>query len=314
MRDGDSRSGATVEGGENDDIDIDEGNTNSQIVATLGAGSYTIEATTYAEGETGSFTLSVSGGVAGETPVATGCDPAPLTLPASGVSGSWANDCQSQVSGRGYARYYGFALAEESQVTIDLTSSVDTYLYLWSGDVTSGTALHEDDDGGDGTNSRIVATLEAGDYTIEATTYATGATGEFTLTVAGLGGVAPTPPGEDDCGETLSGDGSTSGTWADGCESEESGRGYARYYSFTLSSEAEVTIDLESSVDTYLYLREGSETSGTALHSNDDGGDGTDSRIVATLEAGDYTIEATTYAEGQTGSFTLTVSGLGGGT
>ena len=32
---------------------------------------------------------------------------------------------------------------------------------------------------------------------------------------------------------------------------------------------------------------------------------------MATLAAGSYTIEATTYEVGETGSFTLTVSGLG---
>ena len=76
----------------------------------------------------------------------------------------------------------------------------------------------------------------------------------------------------------------------------------------TLSAEAEVTIDLTSSVDTYLYLRSGSSTSGTALHSNDDIVSGnTDSRIVATLAAGTYTIEATTYSPNTTGSLTVSV-------
>ena len=88
------------------------------------------------------------------------------------------------------------------------------------------------------------------------------------------------------------------------------GRGYARYYSFTLDAESEVTIELTSSVDTYLYLREGSRTTGTALHSNDDIESGNlNSRIVATLSAGTYSIEATTYSEGAAGSFTLSVSG-----
>ena len=35
------------------------------------------------------------------------------------------------------------------------------------------------------------------------------------------------------------------------------------------------------------------------------------SRITGNLTAGPYTIEATTYGEGETGTFTLTVSGLG---
>ena len=103
-----------------------------------------------------------------------------------------------------------------------------------------------------------------------------------------------------------------SGRWAAGCQSEVSGRGYARYYTFTLESESEVTITLESQdADTYLYLRQGEARSGTALYENDDDGGTTKSRVQETLAAGTYTIEATTYDEGETGSFTLTVSGLG---
>ena len=107
----------------------------------------------------------------------------------------------------------------------------------------------------------------------------------------------PPPPATrcDSSLGTLSGTTARSGSWASECESSVPGRGYARYYSFTLTGNAEVTIDLTSSVNTYLYLREGSATSGTALHDNDDIESGnTDSRIVATLSAATYTIEATT--------------------
>ena len=45
---------------ENDDV-VPGTDTNSRIQATLGIGTYTIEATTYGAGEPGSFTLTVSG-------------------------------------------------------------------------------------------------------------------------------------------------------------------------------------------------------------------------------------------------------------
>ena len=56
-----------------------------------------------------------------------------------------------------------------------------------------------------------------------------------------------------------------------------------------------MAIHLTSSVDTYLYLREGEATSRTALYENDDhqGSTGT-SQIQETLAAGAYTVEATT--------------------
>ena len=50
------------------------------------------------------------------------------------------------------------------------------------------------------------------------------------------------------------------------------------------------------------------------MRRNDDGGDGLNSRISRSLPAGTYTIEATTYATGATGAFTLTLQADGGGT
>ena len=121
---------------------------------------------------------------------------------------------------------------------------------------------------------------------------------------------SPTPA--DPCGQTLTGDGSVSGEWADGCDSQAREGRHARYYTFTLESESAVTVTLESSdADTYLYLREGEARSGEFLHDDDDSPDTTRSQIQETLAAGTYTIEATTFAAGETGSFTLAVSGLG---
>ena len=103
---------------------------------------------------------------------------------ASTRNGAWASDCESSVSGRGYARYYSFSLAQGREVTIDLTSSVDTYLYLRQENATSGAALHENDNHQGSTSaSQIQETLAAGTYTVEATTNSAGATGPFTLTI-----------------------------------------------------------------------------------------------------------------------------------
>ena len=311
LREGEAKSGTALH--ENDDIV--SGNTNSRITATLAAGTYTIEATTYDPGKTGSFTLTVSGlSGGGGTPPSDNCT---SEITADGaISGTWAAGCDSAVSGRGHARYYTITLAQASDVTISLESSIDTYLYLRQGEANSGTALHENDDIVSGnTNSRIQETLAAGKYTIEATTYDTGKTGSFTLTVSGLaGGGGGTPP-TDTCGETITADGTTNGTWAAGCDSAVAERGHARYYTFTLAQASDVTISLESSIDTYLYLRDGEARSGAFRMENDDIVSGnTNSRIQATaLPAGKYTIEATTYDTGKTGSFILTVSGLGGG-
>lgn len=121
-------------------------------------------------------------------------------------------------------------------------------------------------------------------------------------------------------------DGSVSGQWSESCSSStddpnpnNTGFPYARYYTFTLDASATVTIDLESRIDTYLYLRSENATSGDTEAVNDDHDNAglastTDSQIVATLETGTWTIEATTYDAGDEGSFTLTVRGIPSGT
>ena len=95
------------------------------------------------------------------------------------------------------------------------------------------------------------------------------------------------------------------GSWSSSCPSANRSGRNARFFTFSLSSTTTVEIDLESGEDTYLFLLRGSGTTGDVITSDDDGGDGTDSRITRRLEAGTYTIEATTYDEGATGSFTL---------
>jgi hypothetical protein len=99
------------------------------------------------------------------------------------VQGTW--DCHTVSKSRTgrYAKYYTFTLKEKAEVTIDLTSPTDTYLYLLQGDK-NGSQIASDDDGGEGYNSRIKRTLESGAYTIEATTYSAGRTGDFTLTLS----------------------------------------------------------------------------------------------------------------------------------
>ena len=318
LREGEATSGTTV----NDHVDDDDAGdgTNSLTEETLSVGTYTIEATTYQAGKTGSFTLTIVGLGSRTSPQPPPATPCLENLAEDiRVSGQWASGCDSIDRAGRHARFYTFTLSQESEITIILESAeADAYLYLRAGEAKSGVAVNdhsEDDDASEGTNSQIKESLAAGTYTIEATTYNTGESGSFTLTLLGLAGTAPEPPPTADCGKTLSADGTVSGTWAEGCASEAEGRGYTRYYTFILDQESEVTITLESAeADAYLYLRAGEAKSGAAVNEHvedDDAGGGTNSQIEETLPAGTYTIEATTYHAAETGSFTLTLSGLG---
>ncbi len=113
------------------------------------------------------------------------------------------------------------------------------------------------------------------------------------------------------CAQDLNGSGTTPGSWTNDCVAAVDSAKSGRYYNIRVLQESAVTIDLSSSVDSYLRLRNGyNAQQGAALHSDDNGGTGNNARISATLAAGTYTIEATTAADSQTGAFSLSVSGL----
>ena len=299
--------------------DVESGNTNSRVSRTLAAGTYTVEATTFGPATTGSFTLNIAlsegTGTPEPPPISGGCVEDLGTLTATReVGGSWASDCVSTNEPNTYARFYSFTLGQEAEVQIDLTSSEDTVLYL-RGPVAGGVLFNDDVENGN-TNSRIAATLSAGTYTVEASTYSAGRTGSFDLSIA-LSGDTTTPP-PDSCVEdlgTLTETRELTGSWASGCDSQTRAGSHARYYTFTLAQEIGVTIDLAlgliGNADTYLYLRRGEARSGAILYENDDHqGSQTISQIETAepLPAGVYTIEATTYSAGQTGLFDLSVA------
>jgi hypothetical protein len=99
-----------------------------------------------------------------------------------------------------------------------------------------------------------------------------------------------------------------SGTFAAGCRSTHRNGSYAQFYKFTLSQATTVTIDLTSTtVDTYLFLLQGNGTGGQIVSSDDDNGAGVNARIVRSLSAGTYTIEATTYQQARSGAFSLSL-------
>ena len=125
--------------------------------------------------------------------------------------------------------------------------------------------------------------------------------GPWSATVTGT--TAPPPVPTDPCVTalgTLTGTVTETGGWASGCESTNRSGSYAHFYTFTLEEGAEVTIDLTSSEDTYLFLLRGAGRDGAQVQNNDDASNDTrNSQIVETLAAGSYTVEATTYSGGR---------------
>ncbi len=109
-------------------------------------------------------------------------------------------------------------------------------------------------------------------------------------------------------------DGANSGSLSssDGTSATRSGR-YADVWTFTLPQRTDVTISMASSFDNYLILYSGSTPSSSSkITHDDDSGPGVNAEIWWTLDAGTYSIEATSYSSGDTGSYTLDAD-LGGG-
>ena len=119
----------------------------------------------------------------------------------------------------------------------------------------------------------------------------------------------PTAAAASACVQAMRG-GSVSGSWSSGCLTANPTHGntyYARFYTFTLDEAANVTITLSSDKPPYLYLLAGAGTSGDVLRQA--GGDGqTSVAITDTLQAGSYTIEASTWRPKTLGDFTLTLT------
>ena len=154
-----------------------------------------------------------------------------------------------------YSFYYSFSLTADSPATIELTSNFDNYLYLINGGKT-GTVAVDNDDGGTDSNARIhVDSLAAGSYTIEVATANPNITGPYSMTLTvgssvcyvALGSLENGQVGRDDTLET-------------DCESDANAGYYSKYFSFSLSTPADVQMTMTAGASTLsptLHLRKG---------------------------------------------------------
>jgi len=149
-----------------------------------GAVNYTVAANTGTATRTG--TLTVAGRTFTVTQAAPTASCATTTISlGQTINGALATtDCAS-TRRASYMDRYAFSGVAGQQISVTLSSSVvDPYLYL----VTPNSVL-SDDDGGGGTSSRIPATSGfytlpvSGTYTLEVTSYATNATGNYALSL-----------------------------------------------------------------------------------------------------------------------------------
>ena len=203
-------------------------------------------------------------------------------------SGSWSSsDCEAPWREDSYLDRYRLHISQSVLVTIDLTSrDVDTWLRLVDLD---GRLIGENDDVNypDNLNSRISQLLGTGTYYVEASTYHSQATGAYThgasVDCTAIGIAVPY--------------GSRESLSFDDCRDPYDPEDYADIYSFELSAESRVIIDLESGAfNAFVRLL---NDRGTEIESDNDDGSGEDSRIERTLPAGIYQIVATDFSRGR---------------
>jgi len=257
--------------------DAPGGGLNSRLVFTApAAGDYVIRATALSDGE-GDYSVGLA-----EAPPPPPSKPLDIGAEIEGAIGSetGTNDDGQR------ADLYRFAGTAGQRIAVQMESDdFDTYLVLRR--LSDNAVLAEDDDGlGDGTDSRLVHTLDQdGDYLIEARAFGEEGEGDYDLS---LSDVPPPPaPVAAAFGQTLEGE---------IADDDPQGDGGKRYdaYAFSGTEGQRVQVIMRSGdFDAYLEVGEAGEDF-VALASDDDGlAEGTDARLNFTVpETGDYVIRA----------------------
>jgi hypothetical protein len=158
------------------DDDSGEGS-NARLRRHFPAGEYVLWAVGYGPGSEGAYQLAVTEielcPLAGDLPLG------------ESVSGTLSTtDCT--LEGTRYADPWRLSLSAATTVQLDLTSNdFDAFLIL---EDAHGGLLAQDDDGGDGYNSRLLFTFEPGDYRVVATSYGGHSVGAYQLSARAVDG------------------------------------------------------------------------------------------------------------------------------
>lgn len=295
---------------DNDDDPARRGSRDSRIQFTAPAdGEVTVAATSYTAGESGSYILTLGSSAPTRATTQGGTSTPRLTLGQT-RTGRLAEGDRQLGSGE-YLDSFVFAGRRGQRLDVRLRSNAfDPYLAISGPDDFSG--YNDDDaDNPDSRDSRLRVTLPVdGEYRIMATSYAAAETGAYDLSVRADSDTVPvetaqrpagqpTGPGRITIGQTVSGGlGNTDETLSSG--------EYVDTYSFAGRRGQRVAVELTSSAfDAYTILR----TPSGEQQENDDGDNGTDSRLETVLaEDGDYQVMVTSYAAGETGSYRFSVT------
>lgn len=209
------------------------------------------------------------------------------------------------VNDRGRFHAYRFDAAAGQRLLVTAESGAfDTYVVVGR---LVGPVLDElktDDDGGEGTDSRMRFTApRAGSYILLVQSYSEDGMGAYTVALQ------PAPAPTTGATESISLGSTEEGQLAEtDNEDDETGKFYDQY-SFRGRAGQRVEISMASEdFDTYLTLGRLDGCDWQELESDDDGGEDTDSRLRYVIPSdGEYVIRATSFGETM-GAYTLTLS------
>jgi len=263
-------------------------------------GSYLLVVQSYSEEGTGPFTVALAQA------------PAPTTGGSRAISvggteeGELADTDNEDSEGEKFYDEYTFRGRAGQRIEVEMTSDeFDTYLELGRLDGCDYVNITTDDDGGDGTGSRIRHLLsEDGEYVIRATSFSE-STGSYTLALRERAAFTRTPQ-PIRAGEAVSGELSEDDDVLDADNS------YFELWTYQGHASEELRITMESDdFDTFLAIGRMVNGDLEVITSMDDGGEGTNSLLEVTLPSdGEYVIRANSFSAGETGDYTLRVESL----
>ncbi|MBO6935401.1 MAG: caspase family protein [Deltaproteobacteria bacterium] len=292
---------------ENDDAG---GTTNSVLDMVLpAAGTYRIVASSFRADETGAYDLKISGGA--RTPgmphvaAATPSTPTPSGGSATVRQGSLQTGDETLESGE-FVDRYNFDWPAGSSIDVSLTSTAfDPYVIVIGPD---GQQEDNDDISASDRNAGLTyAVRQAGTHRVLVTSYESGESGAYRLSVTPSGAAAQpsTPAVAANANQRV-----ISGSLASGDSTLQSGELFDEH-TMTFTRGQHVHLEARSSeFDTYLIVHPPSGNQ----QDNDDGTNGTNAELdFIASTAGSYRVVVTSYEPGEHGNYQLVVGGAAGG-
>ncbi|NEO22363.1 MULTISPECIES: hypothetical protein [unclassified Moorena] len=274
-----------------EDDDGGEGR-NSQLTFTAQSDvDYALRATSYGSGATGEYTLTTNGSTVSSLQG---------TSTQRYVGNLEEGDSNNPTrNGRFSDDFHLEGVLPGQVIEVNLEGDFDTYLQLINRD--TGEVIAQDNDGGEGQNSQLTFTAQSDvAHALRATSYGSGATGEYTLTTNGS--------------TVFSTQGTSTQRYVGNLEEGDdnnptrNGRFSDDFHLEGVNPGQVIEVNLEGDFDTYLQLI--NRDTGEVIAEDDDGGEGRNSQLTFTAQSDvDYALRATSYGSGATGEYTLTTNG-----